>query len=141
MPAAHPPVGAPAQAQPPAGSGPAKAPPGKSISGTVKLADALSGKTAPSDTLFIFARAESGSRMPLAILKGGAKELPRSFALDDSMGMSPAVKLSETASVVVEARISRSGNAVTQPGDLVGVSKPVAPGATGVAIVIDKVVP
>jgi cytochrome c-type biogenesis protein CcmH len=79
--------------------------------------------------------------MPLAIARGGAKELPKSFDLDDTMGMSPAVKLSETASVVVEARISKSGNAMTQPGDLVGVSKPVAPGTKGVAIVIDKVVP
>jgi cytochrome c-type biogenesis protein CcmH len=141
MPAAHPPVGAPAPAQSPARPGASKAAPGRSISGTVRLADALAGKIAPTDTLFIFARAETGSRMPLAIAKGGANELPRSFALDDTMGMSQAVKLSEAASVVVEARISRSGNAVPQPGDLVGVSKPVAPGATGVAIVIDKVVP
>jgi cytochrome c-type biogenesis protein CcmH len=121
---------------------PAKAAPdGKSVSGTVRLADALAGRTAPTDTLFIYARAETGSRIPLAIIRGGAGELPRSFELDDSMGMSPAVKLSTTPSVVIEARVSKAGGAVTQSGDLIGTSKPVAPGARGVAVVIDKVVP
>ena len=132
---AAPPMGA-APAAPPA-----KAVPGKSVSGTVKLADALAGKVTPTDTLFIYARAETGSRIPLAILRGGAGELPKAFELDDSMGMSPGVNLSTTPSVVIEARVSKSGDAVTQPGDLVGTSKPVAPGARGVAVVIDKVVP
>jgi cytochrome c-type biogenesis protein CcmH len=129
---------------PPMGTGTAPAKPGpagKSVSGTVRLADALAGRTAPTDTLFIYARAESGSRIPLAIIRGGAGELPKSFELDDSMGMSPAVKLSTTASVVIEARVSKAGGAVTQSGDLLGTSKPVAPGAKGVAVVIDKVVP
>ncbi|HEX4944946.1 MAG TPA: c-type cytochrome biogenesis protein CcmI [Usitatibacteraceae bacterium] len=127
---------------PPMGAAPAKAAAGgKSVSGTVKLADSLAGKAAPADTLFIYARAESGSRMPLAIIRGGAGELPKAFVLDDSMGMSPAVKLSTTPSVVIEARVSKSGGAVTQPGDLIGVSKPVAPGAKDVAIVIDRLVP
>lgn len=133
--------------QPPMGmgkapSGPAKpAVPGKSVSGTVKLAEGLAGKVAPTDTLFIYARAETGSRMPLAILRGGAGELPKSFELDDSMGMTPAVTLSGTPSVVIEARVSKAGGAVVQSGDLIGTSKPVAPGAKGVAVVIDKVVP
>lgn len=142
------PVAPPAQAgapQPPMGTAPAPSPakavPGKSVSGTVKLADALAGKASPTDTLFIYARAETGSRIPLAILRGGAGELPKTFELDDSMGMSPAVKLSTTPSVVIEARVSKSGGAVMQPGDLVGTSMPVVPGAKGVAVVIDKVVP
>jgi cytochrome c-type biogenesis protein CcmH len=133
-----------AQAQPPkaASSAPAKpAAGGKTVSGTVKLAGALAGKAAPTDTLFIYARAETGSRVPLAILRGGAGELPRSFELDDSMGMTPAVTLSGTPSVVIEARVSKAGGAFVQSGDLVGTSPPVAPGARGVTVVIDKVVP
>jgi len=134
LPPSHPPVAAPAA--------PAKAgPPGKGISGTVTLAPALAGKTAATDTLFIYARAETGSRIPLAILRGGAGELPKAFALDDSMGMTPTAQLSTTPSVVVEARVSKAGGAVVQPGDLIGTSKPVAPGAQGVAVVIDRVVP
>jgi cytochrome c-type biogenesis protein CcmH len=130
--------------QPPPGAAPEKkaAPvPGKSVSGTVKLAEGLAGKIAATDTLFIYARAETGSRIPLAILRGGAGELPKAFELDDSMGMSPAATLSGTASVIIEARVSKAGGAVMQPGDLIGTSKPVAPGAKGVAVVIDKVVP
>jgi cytochrome c-type biogenesis protein CcmH len=115
--------------------------PGKSVSGTVKLAAALAGKVAATDTLFIYARAETGSRIPLAILRGGAGELPKAFELDDSMGMTPTARLSTTPSVVIEARVSKAGGAVAQPGDLIGTSSPVAPGAKGVAIVIDRAVP
>lgn len=122
-------------------STPAAGAPGKTVAGTVKLAAALTGKTAPTDTLFIYARAESGSRIPLAILRGGAGELPKAFELDDSMGMTPAARLSTTPSVVIEARVTKAGGAVTQPGDLIGTSAPVAPGARGVSVVIDKVVP
>jgi cytochrome c-type biogenesis protein CcmH len=57
------------------------------------------------------------------------------------MGMTPAARLSTTPSVVIEARVSKAGGAVAQPGDLIGTSAPVAPGAKGVAIVIDKAVP
>ncbi len=136
------PPAAPFAAMPPGGGAPAMAPvPGKSISGTVRLAPALASKISPTDTLFIYARAESGSRMPLAIIRGGAGELPRAFELDDSMGMTPAARLSAAPAVIVEARVSKAGGAITQPGDLVGLSKAVAPGAKGVDIVIDKVVP
>jgi cytochrome c-type biogenesis protein CcmH len=137
----QPPMAIPAPAPGTGQPAPAKAAGGKTVSGTVALAPDLKGKTSPTDTLFIYARAESGSRMPLAILRGGAGELPKAFELDDSMGMTPAVTLSGTPSVVIEARVSKAGGAVTQPGDLVGTSKPVAPGARGVSIVIDKVVP
>lgn len=144
LPAAHPPIGAgqaaPAAPMPPqAAASPAV--PGKSVAGTVRIADALKGRASPTDTLFIYARAETGSRMPLAILRGGAGELPKAFELDDTMGMAPNVKLSTTASVVIEARLSKVGGAVAQPGDLVGSSNPVAPGAKGITIVIDKVIP
>jgi len=140
MPAPSPTMSPSAAPMPPAA--PKAAPvPGKGISGTVKLADALAGRVSPTDTLFIYARAAQGSRMPLAILRGGARELPKTFDLDDSMGMAPNVRLSETPSVVIEARVSKAGSAMAQPGDLIGTSAPVAPGAKGVAIVIDKVVP
>jgi cytochrome c-type biogenesis protein CcmH len=140
--AAQAPMAQPAPPHPPMGTAQGKgAATGKSVSGTVRLAEALAGKTAATDTLFIYARAETGSRIPLAILRGGAGELPKAFELDDSMGMSPSVKLSTTPSVIIEARVSKQGGAVVQPGDLIGTSKPVAPGAKGVAVVIDKVVP
>jgi cytochrome c-type biogenesis protein CcmH len=114
---------------------------GPAISGRVDLNAALASKVALNDTVFIFARAAEGQRMPLAVLRIPAKELPRDFSLDDSMSMAPGVKLSAAPSVIVEARISKSGNALPQPGDLFGRSAPLKPGATGVRITIDQVVP
>jgi cytochrome c-type biogenesis protein CcmH len=79
--------------------------------------------------------------MPLAILRIPARELPKDFSLDDSMGMAPGVKLSTAPSVIVEARISKSGNASPQAGDLFGRSAPLKPGTIGLQITIDQVVP
>ena len=88
-----------------------------------------------------FARAENGPRMPLAVVRTTAAALPLKFSLDDSMAMAPTARLSSAAAVRIEARISRSGNALPQSGDLVGTSDVVKPDARDVKIVIDKVVP
>lgn len=112
-----------------------------SVKGTVTLSPSLAGKADPSDTIFIFARASAGPRMPLAIVKRQVKDLPAVFTLDDSQAMAPTMKLSNFAEVVIGARISKSANATPQPGDLQGQSAPVKLGATNVAVVIDRVVP
>jgi cytochrome c-type biogenesis protein CcmH len=57
------------------------------------------------------------------------------------MSMSPAYKLSTTPSVLIEARVSKSGGATAQPGDLTGTSAAVKPGTRGVKVVIDRQVP
>ena len=111
------------------------------IAGRVDISPALATKVALTDTVFIFARAVDGPRVPLAVLRIAAKDLPKEFTLDDSMGMAPGAKLSGAAAVIVEARISRSGNALPQSGDFSGRSAPVKPGAAGVKLVIDQVVP
>ena len=110
------------------------------LNGVVKLAPHLAGKVAPDDTVFIFARAEKGPPMPLAVLRKQVRELPLSFALDDSMAMAPGMNLSGQPRVVVGARVSKSGSATPQPGDLQGVSPVVASNAQGVAILIDTLV-
>jgi len=110
------------------------------ITGLVKLAPSLAGKAAPDDTVFVYARAAQGPRVPLAILRKQVKDLPLTFALDDSMAMSPAAKLSGAAEVIVSARISKSGQAMPQPGDLLGQSGTVMPGASGLVIEIGQVV-
>jgi cytochrome c-type biogenesis protein CcmH len=112
---------------------------GAAISGTVTLAPALAAKAGPTDTVFVFARAAQGPRMPLAVLRAQVKDLPMTYKLDDSMAMAPTAKISGAAQVIVGARISKSGNAIPQPGDLAGESAPVAPGASGVAITIGSV--
>ena len=110
-------------------------------SGVVQLAGALAGKVAATDTVYIFARAAQGPRMPLAILKRRAGELPISFTLDDSTAMSPEMKLSNFPSVVVGARISRSGDATPKSGDLTGQVGPVETGAGKLVITIDTIQP
>lgn len=111
------------------------------VSGEVSLSPELAARVAAGDTLFVFARAAQGPRMPLAIMRQPAVAGPVSFKLDDSMAMQPNMRLSGFPQVVVGARISKSGNATPQPGDLVGQSAPVAPGTRDLRVVIDRVQP
>lgn len=111
------------------------------LAGTVTLAPALKGKVAAEDAVFVFARAAEGSRMPLAFVRKQVKDLPFTFRLDDSLAMSPAANLSTAQGpVIVGARISKSGQAMPQPGDLEGLSGAIAVGSTGVTVVIANAV-
>ncbi|MFQ5700081.1 MAG: c-type cytochrome biogenesis protein CcmI [Myxococcota bacterium] len=111
------------------------------IEGRVRIDSALAERLDPQATVFIFARALEGPRMPLAILRRKASELPLSFHLDSTQAMMPQASLARFERVRVGARISRSGNAMPQSGDLEGASGPVAVGSRDVEIVIDRVVP
>jgi cytochrome c-type biogenesis protein CcmH len=114
---------------------------GPSISGVVRLDESLMLDAAVGDTLFVYARAATGPRMPLAIVRKTVKDLPLEFTLDDSMAMNPAMKLSNFQQVVVGARISKSGNAIPQPGDLQVVSQPMSVnGVKDLELVINEVV-
>ncbi len=109
---------------------------GPGLRGTVRLSPKLAARAAPEDTVFIFARAAEGPPMPLAVLRKAVRDLPVAFALDDSLAMTPAMKLSGHPRVVVGARISKSGSATPQPGDLEGFSAVVPNTARGVNVVI-----
>jgi cytochrome c-type biogenesis protein CcmH len=111
-----------------------------SVSGTVTLDPALAAQASQGDSVFVFARAASGSRMPLAVQRAQVKDLPLAFRLDDSMAMAPGMTLSSAPQLTVGARISKSGTAIAQPGDLSGEITGVAPGANNVAIRIGTVV-
>ncbi len=109
-----------------------------SLSGTIELAPALAGAIPANATLFLLARAPSGNRMPLAIQRRLAGDLPLSFRLTEADAMTEQSNLGAHDTVVVEARISLTGNAKPSPGDLYGLSAPVKPGAAGLKLVIDK---
>jgi cytochrome c-type biogenesis protein CcmI len=99
---------------------PETSPPHESIPITVKvsLAANLKAKMLPGDTLFVFAKAAQGPPMPLAIARLTAAQLPASVTLTDSMSMMPNLTLSKFSQIVLGARISKSGNAIAQSGDL-----------------------
>jgi cytochrome c-type biogenesis protein CcmH len=111
------------------------------IAGTVTIAPALASSAAPDDTVFVFARPAGGSRLPLALVRARVRDLPLAFTLDDSNAMLPTSKLSDHAKVVVGARVSKSGNAQPQPGDLEGIVDGVDIGTSGLRLVIDKQLP
>jgi cytochrome c-type biogenesis protein CcmH len=112
----------------------------KSLQGVVSIDPALAAKLAPGDTVFVLARPVSGSRMPLAVARTTVAALPYRFTLDDSMAMAPGATISSHAKVVVAARVSKSGNAISQKGDIEGASDPVAPGTSGVKVVLSRVI-
>jgi cytochrome c-type biogenesis protein CcmH len=111
------------------------------ISGTVTLAPNLAGKGSPTDTLFVFAREMNGPPMPVSIVRGTKQDLPFTFRLDDSTSPMPSRKLSDVGTVVIVARLSKSGQAMPKSGDLQGTSQPVKPGVNGIAIVMDREIP
>jgi len=117
------------------------APASLSVSGQVTISQELASKASANDTLFIYARTKSGPKMPLAILRLKASDLPATFKLTDDMAMTPTMKMSSFPEVVIEARISKSGQAVPASGDLQGFSDPVKIGNDAIAIVINKQVP
>lgn len=110
------------------------------VQGRVTLAAKLKTLTSPEDTVFIFARPVQGSKAPLAVLRKQVKDLPLEFTLDDSLAMSPAMRLSTASKVQVGARISKSGNPMPQPGDLQGLTATVAVGARGITLEISEAV-
>lgn len=117
----------------------AVAPAGASIKGTVDLDPALKAKASPDDVVMVIAR-RPGTRMPLAVLRKRAADLPLQFTLDDSLSMDPNSRLSSVREIEVEARISRSGLAKQEAGDLLSSAQTVKLGADGVALRVAKVV-
>ncbi len=101
---------------------------GSAVTVNVSLATELLKVTSPTDTLFIFAKAPNGPPMPLAAVKQQVGDLPITVTLDDSMAMMPTQKISNFSQVLVSARISKSGNATPQPGDLITESRSVTVG-------------
>jgi cytochrome c-type biogenesis protein CcmH len=114
---------------------------GEQIGVVVKLSPVLAGKVSPTDTVFVFAKAVSGPPMPIAVIRAQAKDLPQKFVLNDSMAMMPTMKLSNFKEVSLGAKISKSGSATQQSGDLRGEVASVKVGTDNVQLMIDKIVP
>jgi cytochrome c-type biogenesis protein CcmH len=97
---------------------------GSSITVRVSLSPEVSGLQG-NETLFVYARAWQGPRMPLAIQRLPASGFPLEVSLDSSMAMAEGMDIRSVAQLELIARISRSGNAVPQSGDWTGSFGPV----------------
>lgn len=113
----------------------------EAINGEVTLSGKIAGQARPDDLLFIFARADEGSRMPLAVMRAQVADLPLQFHFDDSMALSGGQKISAFKTVSIEARVAKAGKAQTSSGDLFGSIKGVKPGSRNVRVVIDQIQP
>lgn len=132
-----------APAAPPASHAGVKAAlsPDAQIRGRVSLAPEWVGKVGPQDTVFVYATAVSGSRMPVAIVRTTVAALPFDFVLDDSTAMNPSAKLSSMSEVTVRVRVSKSGQAMPQPGDVMGSVSSVKLGSRNLSLIAKDVQP
>ena len=131
----------------PSGETAAEAPPATgaaaiALTAEVSLSPALRDKAPAGASVFVFARAAAGPPMPLAVQRLTVADLPAKVMLTEDMGMLPNMKLSQFPQIVIGARVSASGNAKAQSGDLQTLSAPIAVDTkTPVVLVIDDVVP
>jgi cytochrome c-type biogenesis protein CcmH len=113
---------------------------GATLQVAVSLSPAVAKQAAPDDVVYVFARAVNGPRMPLAIVRAQVKDLPTTIVLEESQGMGQGMTLSSAPEVIVVARVSKSGMANAQNGDLEGTSAPVKKGTKSISLSIATVV-
>lgn len=110
----------------------------KGISGKIEISAVLKSQVKSGDIVMVIAR-KPGERMPVAVLKTSASEFPMNFALTDALAMNPSAPLSQIAEASIEVRISKTGMAMPEPGDLISAPQTVKVGASNVRLVIDQV--
>jgi cytochrome c-type biogenesis protein CcmH len=109
------------------------------VQGRVELAAGIAGQLPAGAMVMVIARPADGSRMPAAVWRAPAKDFPATFMLDDSLSMSPDRKLSNFPEIVVEARVSRTGQALPQQGDLFGPPQTVKLGTHDIRLMVNQV--
>jgi len=111
----------------------------KAVSGIVEVAADLQSKIKAGDILMVIAR-KPGERMPVAVLKTDVTKFPMSFVLNDALAMNPQMPISQLPEVSVEVRISKTGMAKAEPGDLISKPKIVTVGTSKVRLLIDQAI-
>jgi cytochrome c-type biogenesis protein CcmH len=86
----------------------------------VEIDPQLKANLPANTTVFIYAQAVNGPKMPLAIVRKQLNELPVKVILNDSVAMQGTSKLGDHQQLRILARASQSGQAMSQPGDLIG---------------------
>ena len=111
---------------------------GKGISGQIELSNELKSKVMPGDVVMVIAR-QVAERMPVAVLKTPAAQFPMNFVLNDSLAMNPSSPLSKLAEVSVEVRVSKTGMAKPEPGDLISAVKTIKVGTENARLLVDQI--
>ena len=111
---------------------------GKAISGTIEIAADLKPKLKAGDVVMVIAR-QPGERMPVAVLKTTVSEFPMSFSLTDALAMNPSAPLSKLSEASIEVRVSKTGMAKPESGDLISSAKTVKVGSSNVRLLVDQV--
>jgi cytochrome c-type biogenesis protein CcmH len=112
----------------------------KNINGTVEINPDLKSRIKPDYIVMVIARAP-GARMPVAIMRGKAADLPLRFVLNDALAMTPDALISNLSEATIEVRISKSGQAKAEPGDLYSEIQTVKVGTNNLKVVVDQVRP
>jgi cytochrome c-type biogenesis protein CcmH len=110
----------------------------KEISGQIELAGDMKSKVKQGDTVMVIAR-QVGERMPVAVLKIPVAQFPMSFVLNDTLAMNPSAPLSKLTEVSIEVRISKTGMAKPETGDLISAVKTIKVGTENVRLLVDQV--
>jgi cytochrome c-type biogenesis protein CcmH len=110
----------------------------KGVSGVIDISPALKSKIQATDVVLVIAR-KPGERMPVAVLKTRAESFPMDFVLNDSLAMSPSALISQLSEVSVEVRISKTGMAMPEPGDLISAAQTVQVGAKNIQLLVNQV--
>ena len=90
---------------------------GKQIQVQVSITDTLNDQLTGNETIFVFARATSGPKVPLAVSRHSAKELPLKITLTSEMAMLPSMTIDQFDELTIAARVSKSGDPIAKPGD------------------------
>ncbi len=96
---------------------------GASVTLVIDVDESVRNQVDDSMRLFVYAR-NPAMPMPLAAENLALPDFPIEVTLDDSMYMIENLTLSSAQNVIVGARLSRSGQATAQPGDIQAVSEP-----------------
>ena len=111
---------------------------GKGVSGKIEISADLKSKVKSGDVLMVIAR-QPGERMPVAVLRVPATEFPMNFTLTDALAMNPSAPISKLSDVSIEVRISKTGMAKAEAGDLISSVQTVKVGSNQVKLLVDQV--
>ena len=110
----------------------------QAVSGTVEISPALKAKVKSTDIVMVIAR-KPGERMPVAVLKVGVSDFPMRFEINDALAMNPNSLFSQLVEVSIEVRISKSGMAMPEPGDLISTPQTIKVGSSNIRLLVNQV--